>query len=58
MIHNVTLNDYGKVCKSCTILLLIITFIIIIGISSVFFTFIGLGKTLFQWNILIWMLPM
>ena len=19
MVHNVTLNDYGKVCKSCTI---------------------------------------
>ena len=41
IIHNVNLNDYGKVCKSCTIyiVLLIITFMIIIGISSGFFYF-------------------
>ena len=39
MIHNATLNDHGKVCNSCTIyiLLLIITFIIIMGIGSAFF---------------------
>ena len=38
MVYNVTLNDYGKVCKSCTIyiVLLVITFIIIIDIGSVF----------------------
>ena len=41
MIHNVTLNDFAKVCKSCTIyiILLVITFIISISISSVFFYF-------------------
>ena len=41
MIHNATLNDYGRVCKSCTIYiaLLVIFFIIIIRISSAFFYF-------------------
>ena len=41
MIHNVTLNDYGKVCKSCTIyIVLLIIFITIIGISDEFFLFL------------------
>ena len=46
MIHNRPLNDYGNLCKSCTIyiVLLIIIFIIIIGISSAFFYFDWLKK--------------
>ena len=46
IIFNVTLNDYGKVCKSCKIYIvpLIITFIIIIGFSSAFFYFYWLKK--------------
>ena len=42
MIHNVTLNDNGKVCKSCTIyiVLSVIAFLIIIGIGGVFFLFL------------------
>ena len=38
MIYNSTLNDYGKICNSCTvyILLLVIFLIICISISSVF----------------------
>ena len=41
MIYNTTLNDYEKVCKSCTIyiVLLIIFFITSINISSVFIYF-------------------
>ena len=41
MIYNVTLNDYGKVCNSCTtcMVLLIITFIILMGIVSVYMYF-------------------
>ena len=41
MIHNVNLNDYRKVCKSCTIyvVLLVIASLMIIGISSAFFLF-------------------
>ena len=40
MICNVTLNDHGKVCKSCTIyiiyiVLLIITFIILMGTGNI-----------------------
>ena len=40
------LNDYGKVCKGCTIYitLLITIFIIIIGISSAFFISIDLRR--------------
>ena len=46
IIYNVTLSDYEKVCKSCTIciVLLFITFIIIIGIKSGFFYFYRLKK--------------
>ena len=49
MIYNVTLNDYGKVCKSCTIyiVLLIIIFVIIIGISSTFSHFYWLQKKIY-----------
>ena len=38
MIYDGTLNDYGKLCNSCTvyIVLLVISFIISINISSVF----------------------
>ena len=38
MIYNGTLNDYGKICNSCTvcIILLVIFFIMSIGITSVF----------------------
>ena len=41
MIYNATLNDHRKVCNSCTIciVLLVITFLIIIGISSAYFYF-------------------
>ena len=41
MVYNATLNDCRSVCKSCTlyIVLLIITFIIIIGISGACFYF-------------------
>ena len=46
IIYNVTLSDYEKVCKSCTIciVLLFITFIIIIGIKSGSFYFYRLKK--------------
>ena len=45
MIHNVTLNNYRSVCNYCTIyiVLLIITFIIIIGSSYEFFNFYWLN---------------
>ena len=38
MIYNGTINDYEKVCNFCTIyiVLFIIAFLIIIGISSIF----------------------
>ena len=41
MIHNTTLNDYKQVCKLYTIhiVLLIVTFLIIISISSAFIYF-------------------
>ena len=41
MIYNVTLNDHGKVCNSCTmyIVLLIITSITLMCIGSVFIYF-------------------
>ena len=41
MVFNATLNDYGKVCNSCTkyIVLLVVFFIISISISSAFFYF-------------------
>ena len=41
MIYNATLNNYGRLCNSCTIyiVLLIIFFIISISISSAFFFF-------------------
>ena len=41
MVYNATLNDHGKVCKTCTIymVLLVIAFVIIIVISSAFFLF-------------------
>ena len=41
MIYNATLNDYGKVCNSCTIyiVLSVIFFIISISISSAFIYF-------------------
>ena len=41
MVYNATLNDYGTVWKSCTlyIVLLIIAFIIIMGISGACFYF-------------------
>ena len=41
MIYNGTLNNYEKVCNSCTlyITLFAITFLIIIGISSAYFCF-------------------
>ena len=41
MIHNGTFYDYGKICNSCTvyILLLVVFFIISIRISSVFIYF-------------------
>ena len=41
MIYNETLNDYKKICNSCTIyiVLSIFVFLIIIGISSVYFYF-------------------
>ena len=41
LVYNGTLNDYGKVCNSCTIYiaLLVIDFLIIIGISSTFIYF-------------------
>ena len=41
MIYNVTLNDHGKVCNSCTvyIVLLIITFITLICIGGVYIYF-------------------
>ena len=37
MIYNETLNDYGKVCNSCIIyiVLFVIAFVIIIGINDV-----------------------
>ena len=41
MIYNETLNDYENVCNSCTIyiVLFVIAFLIIIGISSAFIYF-------------------
>ena len=41
MIYNVTLNDYEKVCNSCTIyiVLFVIAFLMIISISSAYFYF-------------------
>ena len=41
MIYNSTLNHYGKKCRSCTvyIILFVIAFLIIIGISSAYFYF-------------------
>ena len=41
MIYNRTLNDYENVCDSCTIyiVLFVIAFLIIIGISSAFIYF-------------------
>ena len=41
MICNVTLHDHGKVCNSCTIYiaLLIITFVILMSIDSVYIYF-------------------
>ena len=38
---NVTLNDYQRLCNSCTIyiVLLVIAFLIIIGFSSAYFYF-------------------
>ena len=41
MIYNETLNDYEKICGSCTIYLVLffIAFLIIIGISSTYFYF-------------------
>ena len=43
---SVTLNDYGSVCNSCTthIVLFVIAFLIIIGISSAFIYFHGYLK--------------
>ena len=43
IIYNGTLNNYENVCNSCTIyiVLLAIAFLIIIGISSAYFLFIG-----------------
>ena len=39
MIHNETLNNYGKVCNSCAvyIVLFAIAFLIISGIGSAYF---------------------
>ena len=41
MIYNATLDDYKNVCNSCTvyILLFVIAFLIIIGISNAFIYF-------------------
>ena len=41
MIHNMTLNDHGKVCNSCTIhiVLLIITSITLMNVGSVYIYF-------------------
>ena len=41
MIYNGTLNDYGNMCNSYTIyiVLFVIAFLIIIGIGSVYFYF-------------------
>ena len=44
MIYNVTLNNYERVCKSCTIYI----GLIIIGISSASFIFVGLRKNYFS----------
>ena len=47
-IYNATLYDYGWVCKSCTLyIVLIITFIIIMGISGASFYFNWPNKGLF-----------
>ena len=64
MVVNVTLKDYGRICKSCTIyiVLLIIKFTIIIEVSLYMFLHILSGvcryfywsnERLFQQNILI-----
>ena len=53
MIYNKTLNDYGKVCNSCTIyvVLLVIFLIISISISSVFiYLFSLILKKKIYWN--------
>ena len=44
-IYNATLYDYRRVCKSCTlyVVLLIMAFIINMGISGVCFYFVGTG---------------
>ena len=41
MIYNSTLNDYEEICSSCTvyIVLFVIAFLMIIGISSAYFYF-------------------
>ena len=41
MIHNISFNNYGKICNSCTlyILFFVIVFLMIIGISSAYFYF-------------------
>ena len=41
VIYNGTLNDYGKICNSCTVytVLLVICFIISIRISTIFIYF-------------------
>ena len=43
MVDNAILNDHEKVCKPCTVylVLLVIAFLIILGISRAFFIFIG-----------------
>ena len=52
-IHNVPLNNYEKVCRTCRIyiVLLIMTFVIIIGISSAFFYFYWLKKKSISVNV-------
>ena len=46
MIYIVILNDHDRVCKSCTIyiVLFVITFIIIISIGNVYFYFYWYSK--------------
>ena len=46
MVYNATLSDYGRVCKSCTlyVVLLIIAFIIIMDISGAYFYFYSTQK--------------
>ena len=49
MIFNATLNDYENICGSCTIyiVLFVIAFLIIIGISSAFIYFHWYLKKMF-----------